>query len=147
MTSNSQCASMTSRPLFIIVAESMVILRPIFQVGCLSAWSGLTRSSSSRVKRRNGPPDAVRISRRISLPLTAVQALMHRVVLAVDRKDRHASAARCVRHERARHHEYFLVGDGDRFSGVDGGEHRLESGRTGRRANDDVGFGTASRPP
>ena len=32
-TPNSQCASITSSPLFISVAESMVILRPICQVG------------------------------------------------------------------------------------------------------------------
>ena len=32
-TPNSQCASITSRPLFISVAESTLILRPIFQVG------------------------------------------------------------------------------------------------------------------
>ena len=47
-TSNSQCASITSRPLFISVAESMVILRPIRQVGWLSASSGVTAASRSR---------------------------------------------------------------------------------------------------
>ncbi len=36
-TSNSQRASMTSSPLFISVAESMVIFGPIFQVGWRSA--------------------------------------------------------------------------------------------------------------
>jgi hypothetical protein len=30
---NSQCASITSRPLFIMVAESTEILRPITQLG------------------------------------------------------------------------------------------------------------------
>ena len=31
---NSQCASITPRPLFMSVAESMVIFRPIRRVGC-----------------------------------------------------------------------------------------------------------------
>ena len=34
---NSQCASITSRPLFMSVAESMVIFAPMFQVGCRMA--------------------------------------------------------------------------------------------------------------
>ena len=44
------------------------------------------------MKSRNGPPDAVRISRRISLAAAAVQALMDGVVLAVDRQDRRRRA-------------------------------------------------------
>ena len=54
---------MTSRPLFISVAESIVILPPIAQVGCCSACSTVTSSSSARVRPRNGPPDAVTTSR------------------------------------------------------------------------------------
>ena len=46
-TPNSQCASMTSSPLFINVAESIVIFRPICQVGWRSAASGRTWSSSA----------------------------------------------------------------------------------------------------
>ena len=39
---------MTSRPLFISVAESMVILPPIDHVGWLSASSTVTSASSAR---------------------------------------------------------------------------------------------------
>src|SRR4051794_17547575 len=53
---------MSSRPLFISVAESMVILPPIAHVGCLSASSTVTSSRSPRPRPRNGPPLAVRIS-------------------------------------------------------------------------------------
>ena len=53
---------MTSRPLFISVAESIVILPPMSQVGCCSACSTVTDSSSARERPRNGPPDAVRTS-------------------------------------------------------------------------------------
>ena len=45
--SNSQCASITSRPLFIMVAESTEILRPITQFGCAQACSGVTCASRS----------------------------------------------------------------------------------------------------
>ena len=62
--SNSRCASMTSRPLFIRVAELIVTTGPMSQVGWASACSGVTSASSARVRPRNGPPLAVRISRR-----------------------------------------------------------------------------------
>ena len=45
-TSYSQRASMISRPLLASVAESIVILAPMVQVGCLSARSGVTAASS-----------------------------------------------------------------------------------------------------
>ena len=46
---NSHIASINSSPLFIRVEESMVILAPMLQFGCLSACSFLTPRSSSRV--------------------------------------------------------------------------------------------------
>ena len=60
-TSNSHLASMISKPLFIILAESMVILAPMSQLGCLSAMAGVTVDSCSLLKVRKGPPLAVRI--------------------------------------------------------------------------------------
>jgi len=65
-TSKSRCASMTSRPLLTSVAELVVTIGPIDQVGCCIAWSGVTWASSSRVRPRNGPPLAVSTSRRTS---------------------------------------------------------------------------------
>ena len=59
---NRWCASITSRPLFMSVAESIVIFAPIVQVGCRSASAGVTARSSSAARPRNGPPDAVRIA-------------------------------------------------------------------------------------
>jgi hypothetical protein len=67
---NSQCASMTSSPLFMSVAESTVIFGPMRQVGCCSACSGVTRASSVAGSVRNGPPDAVRSNRATSWRLT-----------------------------------------------------------------------------
>ena len=132
---------MTSRPLFISVAESIVILRPICHVGCCSACSGVTRSScvarevAKRSARRgeNQPPDLA--------PVTAVQALVDGVVLAVDRENRHAAAARGLRHQRARHDQHFLVGERDRLARFDRREHGLEASGPGRRADHDVDVG------
>ena len=47
--SNSQRASITSSALFIIVAESTEILRPITQFGCAQASSGVTLAQRRRV--------------------------------------------------------------------------------------------------
>ena len=41
----SRMASMTSRPLFIRVAESMVIFAPMLQLGCFNASAGVTDSN------------------------------------------------------------------------------------------------------
>ena len=57
-----KCASISSSPLFARVAESTVIFGPMLQVGCASASSGVTSASSSRVRPRNGPPEAVSTS-------------------------------------------------------------------------------------
>ena len=68
-TPNSHLASMTSKPLFIIVAESMVILAPISQVGWRSASALVTCANCAAVKVRKGPPDAV--SRILSMGLAS----------------------------------------------------------------------------
>ena len=60
---------MTSSPLFINVAESMVILGPIDHVGWRNASSGVTAPRSAAGRSRNGPPDAVSMYRRTSRPV------------------------------------------------------------------------------
>ncbi len=61
-TPKRKCASISSSPLFASVAESTVIFGPICQVGWASASSIVTVRSCSRVRPRNGPPDAVSTS-------------------------------------------------------------------------------------
>ena len=63
-TSNSRCASISSRPLLTSVAELIVTTGPMSQVGWASACSTVTSASSSRRRPRNGPPLAVRTRRR-----------------------------------------------------------------------------------
>ena len=55
-----------------------------------------------------------------------VQALVNRIVLAVDRKDCHAPRTCRGDHECACHDEDFFVGKRDGFACLDGGENRLE---------------------
>src|SRR5215467_6550964 len=62
--SNSQRASIISRPLLNSVAESIVILRPITQEGCFNARSTVMLANSDLGVLRNGPPDAVSQSLR-----------------------------------------------------------------------------------
>ena len=138
---NSQCASITSRPLFISVAESIVIFWPICQVGCFSASAAVTcarlsrRAAAERPARR-GQDQAPHVPGR-----TPVQALMNGVVLAVDRQHCHAVPAGRLHHQAAGHHQHFLVGEGDGLAAGDGGEHGLERRRARRGAEHDVDVG------
>ena len=59
-------ASINSSPLFISVAESMVIFAPMDQFGCCKASFLVTPCSSVRVFPKNGPPEQVRMRRRTS---------------------------------------------------------------------------------
>ena len=61
--SKRKCASMISKPLFIIVAESIVTFGPMFQVGWASASAGVIDPNVSSGRRRKGPPLAVNTNR------------------------------------------------------------------------------------
>ena len=52
-------ASISSKHLFIRVAESIVILSPIFHVGCLRASTAFLFFICSRFCPKKGPPEAV----------------------------------------------------------------------------------------
>ncbi len=65
---------MTSRPLLTRVAELIVMTGPIAQVGWASACSRVTSASSSRVRPRKGPPEAVTTSLRTSARVPAASA-------------------------------------------------------------------------
>ena len=86
---------MISRPLFIIVAESIVIFGPIFQVGCASASSTVIASKRrERPAAGTGPPEAVSTSRRDLGRRPAAQRLVDRAVLGVHRDDLRAARLR-----------------------------------------------------
>ena len=127
--SNSQWASMTSRALFISVAESMVIFRPICQVGWLRACSTVACSTFSAGQSRSAPPEAVMTTFSTSSALTGGQALEDGRVLAVHRQDGHARRTRRGHDDRAGHHQRFLVGDGQGRPALDGRQRRGQARR------------------
>ena len=111
--SKSQRASITSKPLFMSVAESIVIFAPISQFGCASACAGLAAASTSALRlpersARRGEPDLAH--RRAAL---AREALRDRDVLGVERKQLRTARARGVEHERPPGDEHFFVRERD----------------------------------
>ena len=79
---------MISRALFISVAESMVIFRPMDQVGWARASSTVMAAKSFCLSLKKGPPEAVRMTRRTrSSAGLPGQALEDGALLAVDGND------------------------------------------------------------
>ena len=97
-----------------------------------SASAGAVAERSAR-RRQDQPPDLAAVA--------AVQALVNRVVLAVDRQDGDAAPARGGDDQRAGHHEHFLVRERDGLAALDRRQHRLEAGGAGRGAEHDVDVG------
>ena len=62
---NSQRASISSKPLFIMVEESTEIFCPIDQLGCLTACAGVMAGKSVKSVCKNEPPLAVRMMEAI----------------------------------------------------------------------------------
>jgi hypothetical protein len=116
---NSQRASITSSALFIMVAESTEILRPMTQVG---VGAGLLRGDSPKRSRvalakrpaRGGQDDAVHALR----PGAAVfrQALEDGRVLAVDGQQRAAALAHGLHEQGTAHHQGLFVGQQQPFA-------------------------------
>ena len=105
------------------VAESTEILRPIFHFGCAQASSGVTLSKRASAVLRNGPPEAVRITRvtpraAVAGQIAAGHALENRVVLAVDGNESASRAAHLVHQQPAGHDQRFLVGEQHALAGA-----------------------------
>ena len=136
---NSRAASISSSPLFIMVAESMLILAPIDQMGCRSAASGVARAISSGVAVRNGPPEAV--STIFSTAPRLPSASDWKIALCSESTG--SSVAPGLPH-RAQHHlagadQRLLVGQRDDAASPDRGERRAQPGRPGDRGHGPVG--------
>ena len=135
--SKSRCASITSRPLLTRLAELVVTIRPMSQVGWARASCGETSCSCSRVRPRNGPPEAVRISRSTSAARAGAQALGNRGVLRIHRDDL-AFAGRGL-DQRAADDQRFLVGQCQGGPGLERGQGRRQADGAGDAVEDDVG--------
>ena len=81
---------MTSRPLFINVAESTEIFGPIDHLGWATACAGVTWASSARLRRGTaaggGQQDPAHAG-AVDAGIARAQALEDRAVFAVDRDD------------------------------------------------------------
>ena len=133
-TPNRCCASITSRPLFISVAESIVILPPMSQVGWASACSRVTLAELRRRLPRNGPPrggEDEPVDR--PGPLLSDHELEERGVLRVDRDHRRARGLGERHHELAAHHEALLVGQREVDALAERRDRRAEPGRAHQR--------------
>ena len=143
---NSQCASITSRPLFISVAESIVIFPPIAQVGCAQRLlDGHVRQVGRRAaaegaagRREREPVDGAR-------PLAGDQ-LVQRGVLGVDRDQLRAGGLRQGHHQLAAHDERLLVGQRDVDPLGERDDRRTEAGRPDDRVEHEVGAGLGDEP-
>ena len=143
---NSQCASITSRPLFISVAESTEILRPMRQFGCAQAcirrdraeFRGRGRETVRRMQsaRMRRTPAASR-----SRAVRVRQALENRVVFAVDRQQYRPAFAHRLDEQRAGHHEGFFVREQHTLAGARGGKRRRKPRRTDDSGDHGVGLG------
>ena len=136
-----KCASISSRPLLASVAESIVIFGPICQVGCASASLGLTSASSSRVRPRNGPPEAVRTSESTVSGARPSRHWKRCRVLAVDGQQAPASPLPGGERELARGDEALLVREREVDPALERPQRRREAGEADDRVEDDVRLG------
>src|SRR3954447_2231154 len=83
-------ASITSKPLFMSVAESIVMRPPMSHVGCASASRGVISARSTRP--RNGPPEAV-TTRRSTVPGSAASISWYRAECSLSTGSRRAPVA------------------------------------------------------
>ena len=140
-TPNSSWASITSRPLFISVLESIVIFGPIDHVGWASASSTPTSASSAAVRPAERPAagreqDAGDLAPGVG---RRPQALVHGAVLAVDRHQLGARRRAQRLHHRPGGDQALLVGQGQALAGAQRGHRDREPGEADDGVDDDVG--------
>ena len=130
---------MTSSPLFIIEAESMVIFWPMLQFGCFSACASVACSMSARrpgAERAAGCGDD---HAHQFLAIAGGKRLKQRVMFGIRRQDAGACFRRALHEEIAGADQAFLVGQRHRRAAIDGGQCRLQPGRAAHRRHHPVG--------
>ncbi len=129
---------MTSKPLFIIVAESIVMRWPMTQVGCLSACAGVICSNAesgvdAEWSSRGGEPDLPDFAGG-----SAPHALVHGVVFGIDGQQGNLVFFGCSHDELASCDEALLVRQADGLAGFHRGVGGVEPGYTHDRRNDEI---------
>ena len=132
---------MTSRPLFINVAESMVILPPIAHVGWLSASSTVTSASSAWLRPRNGPPEAVIVIRSSAPVGTPCSRWCSAACSESTGQDLRARGLGELGDELAADDERLLVGQREVDALPQRRDRRAEAGRADQRVEHEVGAG------
>ncbi len=132
--------------MFTIVAELVVTIGPIAQVGCASACSGVTsREVGPRAPAERAAGRGDDEPRHLVEP-AAAQALGQRRVLGVDGDDAvggtgsaAAGGAGGLDHERPADDERLLVGQRQGRAGAERGQGGTQADRAGHAVEDDVG--------
>ncbi len=106
---NRWCASIISKALFSIVAESIVIFAPILQFGCLRASAAVADAIRSAGHVRKGPPEAVMSRRSTVSVFFADETLSNRRMFGIDRKKTRATFRQKCIYELTGHHKSLLV--------------------------------------
>ncbi len=136
----SQRASITSSPLFMSVAESMVIFLPMLQFGCFSAWASVTFARSFFANVPEGPARCGQ-DQLPDVPVRAgMKALKDGAVLAVHRKEPDAAASALGHDQFAGGHQHFFVRQRDVLAGLDRGHGRHQPGGPDNGGDGDVRF-------
>ena len=118
--SNSQRASITSRALFISVAESTVIFGPIRQVGCAGRRSAVTSSRSAGGLAAERPAAGRRARRGATSLAGGPPRIAWKMALCSLSTGRSVAprSARQLHDQRPGDDERFLVRQGDRLAGL-----------------------------
>ncbi len=136
-TPKSRWASITSRPLLTSVAEFVVTSGPMDQVGWARACSGPTSASEARSRPRNGPPEAVRTSRR-----TSAERPPRRHWASAECSESTGttwSGAASASHQVDPDDEGLLVGQRQHVAGLQRSEGGAQADRAGQAVEHDVG--------
>jgi hypothetical protein len=136
-TSNRNRASMISSPLFIIVAESIVILGPIFQVGCASASSTVISGTSRGRARGTDRPSGQDEARDSPSALRCAAPGGWRSARNRRARSRRRARAPCASSAR-RDDQSLLVREREPLSRHGGGVRGAEAERADEPSDDDV---------
>ena len=135
-------ASITSRPLFIRVAESIVIFGPICQTGCASASFTDAFASSACVHPRNGPPEPVSTT-RLTSPRRSPRRHWASAACSESTGTSRSGPLDEIDDELAADHQALLVGQREHLAGLQGRERRPQPRRAHERVQHHVGLGVA----
>ena len=124
-----------------MVAESMVILGPMLQLGCFRAWAAVACAQALRVPGAKRPPGSGKPELPHILRALSVQRLKNGAVFAVHRDDGYATFSGRGHHQGTGGHQGLFVGQGHRQPGLDRGQGGRQAHRPHHGGDHQVGPG------